>query len=127
MEAAFGALGFSFGSSGQNSAMLFVKLKDFEWREGAAASALAMRANIRFMGHRAGQIIFMQPPSIQGLGNSLGFSMYLLDQAGNGYEALAEAADTLVANATGDGRVGELRGNDDAFESSLRLEIDQQK
>ncbi|MBZ4690960.1 MAG: transporter, hydrophobe/amphiphile efflux family [Cereibacter sp.] len=127
VEAAFGALGFSFGSSGQNSAMLFVKLKDFEEREGAEASALAMRANMRFMGHRAGQIIFMQPPSIQGLGNSSGFSMYLLDQAGNGHEALAEAADTLVANATEDGRVGELRGNDDAFESSLRLEIDQQK
>ncbi|MDP3339232.1 efflux RND transporter permease subunit [Frigidibacter sp.] len=127
VEAAFSALGFGFGSSGQNTAMLFIKLHPFDDRDGLDAASLAMRANMRFMGHRAGQIIFMQPPAIQGLGNSSGFSMYLLDQGGNGQEALATSADTLVANATADGRVGELRGNDDPFEPALRLDIDQQK
>ena len=32
--------------------------------------------------------MFMQPPAIPRLGNSAGFSMYLLDQSGSGIDAL---------------------------------------
>lgn len=127
VESVFGALGFSFGGSGQNAAMLFMKLKDFEEREGFDAAGLAMRANGRFLGHRAGQIFFIQPPAIQGLGNSSGFTMHLIDQGGGGQDALNAAASALVASATADGRVGSLRGNDTPFEAALRLDIDQQK
>ena len=127
VESVFGAMGFSFGASGQNTAMLFIKLKPFDEREGLTAAALLGRANAKFGGNRAGRIIFMQPPAIQGLGNSQGFTMYLVDQGSNGQDALSAAADTLVANATADGRVTQLRGNDAAFKSSLRLDIDQQK
>ena len=123
----YGALGFSFGSSGQNTAMLFVKLRDFADRPDTAAATFAQEANRRFGGHRAGRIVFTQPPAIQGLGNASGFTLYLLDQAGNGAEALQQAAVDLVAKAEVDGRTGSFRGHETTFRPSLRLDIDQQK
>jgi multidrug efflux pump len=53
--------------------------------------------------------------------------MYLVDQAGAGQEALSAAADQLVIKGLQDGRVSNLRGNDDATEPALKLQIDQQK
>ncbi|PTE23353.1 hydrophobe/amphiphile efflux-1 family RND transporter [Cereibacter changlensis JA139] len=127
VDSVFGALGFSFGGSGQNKAMLFVKLKEFDSREGFDAASLADRANGRFFGSRAGQIFFLMPPAIQGLGTSDGFTMYLVDQSGAGQAALTEAADQLVATAQTDGRATGLRGNEAPFETTLRLDLDQQK
>ena len=127
VQSVFGALGFSFGSSGQNSAMLFVKLKDYAEREGQDAASLVTRANGHFAGNRAGQVFVLQPPAIQGLGNSSGFTMYLVDQSGLGTEALTDAADTLVEAAQADGRVTSMRGNDAPSQTALRLDIDQQK
>ena len=130
VESTFAALGFGFGGSGQNNAMVFVKLRDFEAREGnedLSAASLAQRANMRFMSHRAGRVMFMQPPSIPGMGNTGGFSMYLIDQAGNGPEALRAAADELVASASGNEMLTNVdaRGTDE--ESALRIDIDQAK
>jgi multidrug efflux pump len=127
VSSVFGAVGFSFGGTGQNKAMLFVRLKDFDERANFDATALSNRANGRFFNNRMGQIFFLQPPAIQGLGSSSGFTMYLIDQASGGVEALNEAADTLVELAQADGRTTSLRGNDSAMESSLQLNIDQQK
>ncbi len=127
VDAVFSVVGFSFAVSGQNSAMLFVRLKDFAEREGLGAAELAARANGRFFGNTAGQVYFLQPPAIPGLGTSAGFTMQLVDQAGSGQEALVAAADQLVATAQGGGRVTNLRGNDAPEETALRLDIDQQK
>ncbi|NVO24574.1 efflux RND transporter permease subunit [Donghicola mangrovi] len=129
VESVFAALGFGFGGTGQNNAMLFIKLHDFDDRAAAeqAASALATRANMRFMGHRAGQIFFMQPPAIQGLGNTNGFSMYLVDNGGNGYDSLIEAANELVSKAGSDSRLTNVRVSGVDPESALRINIDQQK
>ncbi|SIS73497.1 efflux RND transporter permease subunit [Paracoccus saliphilus] len=128
VESVFAALGFSFGGSGQNNAMIFAKLHDYEEREGHDVASLVTRANAHFfMTNRSGQVYFLQPPAIQGMGASSGFTTYLVDQAGQGQEALSAAADQLVANAQEDGRVTNLRGNEAPFETSLRLDIDQQK
>ncbi|GGF60758.1 multidrug efflux RND transporter permease subunit [Paracoccus acridae] len=128
VESTFSVLGFSFGGAGQNQALLFAKLRDYEERPGLDVASLVTRANgYFFMNNRAGQAYFLQPPAIPGMGASSGFSMYLVDQSGRGQEALTAAADQLVATAQEDGRVTNLRGNDAPFETSLRLDIDQQK
>ncbi|MFT4014419.1 MAG: efflux RND transporter permease subunit [Paracoccus sp. (in: a-proteobacteria)] len=126
-ESVFAALGFGFGGTGQRNAMVFVKLKDFDQRQGLDAASMATRGNMRFMSSRNGRVFFMQPPAIQGMGNTAGFTMQLIDQAGNGQAALASAADELVKKATADGRVTSLKGNEAAFETSRRIDIDQQK
>lgn len=100
VEATFASL--CFGGSGQNSAMIFVKLRDFEARQdhpSLSAAGVAGRANLPFATHRAGRMMFMQPPAIPGMGNTGGFTMYLVDQAGNGSAALKTAAEQLVAAA----------------------------
>lgn len=127
VSSVFAALGFSFGGGGQNAAMLFIKLKDYAQREGLSVEDLSNRANRHFYNSRLGQVYFLQPPAIQGLGSSSGFTMYLIDQSGHGTNALYDAADELVAVATKDQRVTNLRGNDNESVASLRLDIDQQK
>ncbi|MBP1804435.1 efflux RND transporter permease subunit [Rubellimicrobium aerolatum] len=129
VESTFAALSFGFQGTGQNRAMVFVKLRDFEERADAelSAAAVAQRANARFGSHRAGRVFFIQPPAIQGLGNSSGFSMYLVDQTGAGTVALREAAERLVEIAEADGRVESVRASGTEDESALRIDIDQQK
>ncbi|SMO92988.1 efflux RND transporter permease subunit [Paracoccus laeviglucosivorans] len=126
-QSVFAALGFGFGGSGQRNAMIFISLKDFADRKGLDAASLATRGNMRFMTNKNGRVFFLQPPAIQGLGNSSGFTMHLIDQSGNGQQALAAAADELVAKATADGRVINLQGNDAPFQTSRKIQIDQQK
>lgn len=107
--------------------MMFLRLKDYDDRPGLTAGDLMHRAQAVFAQNRMGQVFFLQPPAIPGLGNSSGFTMYLVDQSGSGQEALSAAADQLVASGIADGRVTSLRGNDDVLEASLKLQIDQQK
>ncbi|MCQ0969836.1 efflux RND transporter permease subunit [Paracoccus sp. TK19116] len=129
VESAFVALGWGFGGGGQNAAMIFIKLKPFEERTAAerSAEAIAGRANDAFRNDRAGRIMFMQPPTVRRLGNSGGFSGYLVDYAGSGVDGLIDAADRLDQLAEADGRVeGVDTGNSEA-EPSLRIDIDQQK
>ncbi len=125
----FAAVGFSFGGSGQNRAMVFVRLRDFDQREddASAAAAIAGRANAAFSTIRAGRVFVVQPPSIPRLGNISGFSMYLTDLSGAGVDALKEAATALAASAAGDPRVAAVRPENTDEKSALRLVIDQQK
>lgn len=127
VESVFGNVGFSFSGSGQNYGILFIKLKDYDERPGIDAADVMMRANQKFFQSRLGSIFVLQPPAIQGLGTTSGFTMYLVDQSGAGQEALSSAADELVTKGFADGRVTNLRGNDDATEPSLKMVIDQQR
>lgn len=127
VRSVFAAQGFGFGGTGPNRAMLFVSLHDFADRAGFDVATLVQRANAKFLNGRAGRVVFIQPPAIQGLGNSAGFNMYLLDQGGAGAEALAAAATTLTERAAESGLVEGLRGADSASETALRLDLDQQK
>ncbi|WP_158964356.1 efflux RND transporter permease subunit [Chachezhania sediminis] len=127
VDGIFGAVGFSFGGSGQNRAMMFVRMKDYADREGIDAGDVMAAANRAFYQNRDGQIFFLQPPAIPGMGTSSGFTMYLVDQAGTGQEALKNAADELIAAARADPGLTNIRGNDDTQRPSLKLTIDQQK
>ncbi|WP_299788369.1 efflux RND transporter permease subunit [uncultured Marivita sp.] len=127
VDGVFANVGYSFGGTGQNYGMMFIRLKDYDDRPGLDAADLMMRANMKFFQSRLGSVFVLQPPAIQGLGTSSGFTMYLVDQSGAGLDALTAAADQLVANGTQDGRVTNLRGNDAATEPALKLVIDQQK
>ncbi|TPE47494.1 efflux RND transporter permease subunit [Amaricoccus solimangrovi] len=129
LASTFAALGFGFAGTGQNTAMMFARLKDFADRTdlNLSASAIAARANRHFAGYRAGQVLFMQPPAIPGLGNTAGFSMYLVDQSGAGIDTLIEAAKTLEQTAAGDTRVANVVAEGVDAESALRINIDQQK
>jgi multidrug efflux pump len=129
VDSTFAALGFGFGGSGQNRAMMFVKLRDFDERQGADLSteAVASRANAAFAANRQARVFVVQPPAIQGLGKTGGFSMYLVDQSGAGIDALYEAAEQLVTSADGNAFVQSVRTDSSDDEAALRIDIDSQK
>jgi multidrug efflux pump len=92
--------GFSFSGQGINTAQAFVALKDWSER-GPKDSAAAIVADINrdLSSIRDAKISALQPPPIDNLGNSSGFSFRLQDRAQKGYAALTAAADRLIAEA----------------------------
>ncbi len=95
--------GFSFLGQGANTAQAFITLKDWSER-GVEDSAEAIVADVnRAMSSlRDAEVSALQPPPIDNLGNSSGFSFRLQDRGQKGHAALAEASDMLVkaANAS---------------------------
>ncbi|MEX2746347.1 efflux RND transporter permease subunit [Rhizobium mongolense] len=129
VESVFGALGFSFNGSGQNSAIVFTKLKDFSLRTdpNQHAQAIVTRALKTFFTFREAQVFALLPPAIQGLGVSSGFSMYLVDTGGHGTAALDTASKRLIQMANASGKVVALRNNNKEVEPQMRIAIDQEK
>lgn len=125
----FSTVGFSFSGSGENGAMAFVRLKDFAERKGPgqSASAIAMRASASLSSVRDAQIFALAPPAIIGLGQSSGFSVYLMDTGNKGRDALTTAANNLTQKANASGAVTSARADATTTETQLKIEIDQEK
>ncbi|WP_137130492.1 efflux RND transporter permease subunit [Rhizobium sp. FY34] len=129
VEDVFAVAGFSFTGSGQNYAMVFTKLKDFDLRSDPklAASAVVGRAMGYFFTLRDATVFPLQPPAIPGLGNSSGFSMYLVDSGKTGTQALTGASQQLLQAGGGNPTVTALRSNSPPSETQLRFLLDQEK
>ncbi|QWW67054.1 efflux RND transporter permease subunit [Rhizobium sp. WYJ-E13] len=129
VESVFGALGFGFNGSGQNSAIVFTKLKDFSLRtdHNLSAQSVVSRALKSFFAIREAQVFALLPPAIQGLGVSSGFSMYLVDTGGHGNQALTAASKRLIQMAGATGKVVALRSNNKEVEPQMKILIDQEK
>ncbi len=118
--------GFSFFGQGQNHALMFTPLKDWNERSSAGSSAegLVGRAMGTFMGLDNALVFAIQPPAIQSLGNASGFSMKLQDRGGVGREALRDARDQLLGMAMQSGLLANVRPEDEAPAPQLHVEID---
>ncbi|WP_421989392.1 efflux RND transporter permease subunit [Roseococcus sp.] len=129
VEGVFVALGFGFNGGGQNSAMAFVRLKDFDQRKGKdqAASAIAGRAMAAFSTIRDAQVFALSPPALPNLGNSNGFEMYLQDTAGAGQQQLAAAREQLLGLARANPLVSGVRQGGQEDQAEFRINIDQAK
>jgi len=122
-------LGFSFSGTGQNAALAFVTLKDWDERKGAQhqASAIAGRAFGGLMGVKDAFIYPLSPPPIPELGTGSGFNFRLQDRGGNGHDALLAARNQLLGLASKSPVLTGLRpdGLEDA--PQLQLDIDRDK
>jgi len=117
-------IGFSFSGQGQNAGLVFVPLKDWAERKGAAhsAQALAGRAFGAFMGIRDAFVFPLSPPPIPELGTATGFNFRLQDRGGLGHEALLAARNQLLGMA---GKSKLLQGmRPDGLEDAPQLQID---
>ena len=124
VKSVVGVVGFSFSGSGQNAALGFVTLKDWDERKGPehAAQAIAKRAFGALMGIRDAFIFPLNPPAIRELGNATGFSLRLQDRAGLGHEALLGARNKLMGLAMQSKVVTGLRP--DGLEDAPQLQVD---
>jgi multidrug efflux pump len=122
-------LGFSFSGQGQNAALAFITLKDWDDRPGdsQSAQALARRAFGGLAGIRDAIIFPLSPPPIPELGQASGITLRLQDRGGQGRAALLAARNQLLGLAAQSRVVTGVRpdGLEDA--SQLELQIDRDK
>ncbi|CAI1866347.1 multidrug efflux RND transporter permease subunit [Serratia ficaria] len=91
--------GFGFSGSGPNTALAFTTLKDWENRNGATAEGEAEYAQTAMDKIPEATVISLQPPAISDMGTSSGFTLFLEDRTANGYTALMQALERLLAMA----------------------------
>ncbi|HET9471163.1 MAG TPA: efflux RND transporter permease subunit, partial [Usitatibacter sp.] len=106
---AFPGLSINGFTSSANAGIVFLTLKPFSERRGAALSggAIAGELNRKFMGIPQAFIAIFPPPPVQGLGTTGGFKLQLEDRASLGYEALDGATKAFLGKAY---RAPELAG-----------------
>ena len=93
--------GTSF-SQASNSAVLFLKLKDFSERRSADLTATALAGQITgaiAQAEQGAQVFFLSPPPVQGLGNGSGFTMEIQDRSNAGLPALQGATFAMMGAA----------------------------
>jgi multidrug efflux pump len=121
--------GFSFNGRGQNSALSFIRLKDWSLRPGDThkAPAIIRRAFGAFSQIKDAIIYPVNLPPIPELGTSSGFDLMLEDQAGLGHDKLMQARDQLMALAAKNPNVVGVRmqGLEDA--AQIKINIDENK
>ena len=93
VEHVIGVLGFSFFGRGQNAAITFVRLRDWDERRRpeSSASALVMRANMRLFPIKQAMVFSVNVPPIPELAAVGGFDFRLQDRSGQGRGKLLEA------------------------------------
>jgi multidrug efflux pump len=125
----FTIAGFNFSGSGQNAGMAFVELKDWDERAGTAnsADAIASRATKNLSAIRDAQVFTLNPPAVQGLGQSNGFQFQLQASAGTTRSELKAMRDTLMDTARKDGQLTAVRAAGLEDTPQLKVDIDQPK
>lgn len=128
-ESMFAVQGFSFGGSGQNNAMAFIKLKDWDERhsDDLHVNAVSGRAMGALSQIKDAMVFAFAPPAVQELGRSAGFVFYLKDNAGLGHEALIAARNQFLGAAMQNKKLINVRPNGQDDSPQLRLDIDAEK
>ncbi len=124
-----GVQGFSFSGQGQNMALGFITLKDWDERKGEGQDALSVanRITARMSGVRDAFILAISPPPIPELGRGTGFSFRLQDRADQGRDKLLAARNQLMGMASKSPILAGVRpeGLEDA--PQVQLDIDRDK
>jgi multidrug efflux pump len=121
--------GFNFAGTGQNSGLLFIKLKDWDQRTRPEQQigALLGRANQYFSGIKEANIIAVPPPAVLELGNTAGFDMMLQNRGGLSREAFLAARNQLLTEAASDPRLANVRPNGVEDAPQFKLDVDREK
>lgn len=120
-------LGFGFSGSGQNSALAFTTLKTWSSRRGISAQDEADVIQSRMQSIPDAVTMSLLPPAIPDMGTSSGFTFYIEDRAGKGYQALKHAADELVLRANKSAFLSDVYIDGLPEGASISLNIDREK
>jgi multidrug efflux pump len=124
-----GVLGFSFFGRGQNAALAFVRLKDWDQREGEAHGVKSVigRGFMAMSAIKHAFIIGVNPPPIPELGAAGGFDFRLQDRSGQGREKLMEARNMLLGMAAQNPALAGVRPEGQEPAPQVTLEVDRVK
>ena len=121
--------GMSFGGQGQNMALGFAKLKDWNLRNrpDLNAWAIAGRAMGAFSQIKGAMVFAFAPPAVLELGIAKGFDFQLQDRGGLGHEKLMAARNQLLGMAAKDPRLVRVRPNGMEDVPEYRIDVDWDK
>jgi HAE1 family hydrophobic/amphiphilic exporter-1 len=126
VESCMAISGMGFSGRGQNSGMVFVKLKDWELRNRPELRAMPIvdRAMAEFSTWNEAMVFVFPPPAVVELGNASGFDFQLVDRGGLGHEKLMEARNRLFGMAAEDPRLMSVRPNGMEDVPEYRVDVD---
>ncbi|MDO4937333.1 MAG: efflux RND transporter permease subunit, partial [Sutterellaceae bacterium] len=131
VDAIFTVRGFSFAGTGQNNAMGFLKLKDWDERkdESSSINSIMMRSmGVLFSPNFKDSQGFVFPlPAVPELGVAEGFDFYLQDRSGQGHEKLMEVLGMFLQKANADPRLVQVRHNGMADSPMVQVNVDYDK
>ncbi|MEX3956782.1 efflux RND transporter permease subunit [Trinickia sp. EG282A] len=129
VESVFTVNGFSFAGRGQNSGLVFVRLKDYSERQHAdqKVQAVIQRMFMHYASYKDGMVIPFNPPSIPELGTAAGFDFELTDNGGLGHEKLMAARNQLLGMAAKDPTLALVRPNGLNDTPQFKIDIDREK
>ncbi|MDR5751526.1 MULTISPECIES: efflux RND transporter permease subunit [unclassified Caballeronia] len=129
VESVFTVNGFSFAGRGQNSGLVFVRMKDYALRQSSneKVQALVGRMFGHFAGYKDAMVFPVNPPSIPELGTASGFDFELQDRAGVGHAKLMEARNMLLGMAAKDPSLAQVRPNGLNDTPQFKVDIDREK
>jgi multidrug efflux pump len=121
-----GVVGFSFFGRGQNSALVFTRLKDWDERE-APAKDLIGKANGMLMRVKQAFMMAVNVPPIPELGAVGGFDFRLQDRAGLGRDRLMEARNMALGMAAQNPVLTGVRPEGQEPSPQLLVDVDRAK
>ncbi len=121
-----GVVGFSFFGRGQNSALVFTRLKDWDERK-AGAKDLIGKANMALMRIKQAFIMAVNVPPIPELGAVGGFDFRLQDRAGLGRDKLMEARNLALGMAAQNPMLTGVRPEGQEPSPQLLVDVDRSK
>ena len=129
VESVMAISGISFGGQGQNMALGFVKLKDWNLRQrpDLKVKAIAGRAMGAFSQIKGAMVFAFPPPPVIELGMATGFDFQLLDRGGLGHEKLLAARNQLLGMAAQDPRLVRVRPNGMEDVPEYHIDVDWDK
>ena len=129
VESVFSVQGFSFGGSGQNAGIAFIKLRDWDERPGdeLSVTGVAGRAMGAFSQIKDAMVFAFPPPALPELGRAQGFAFYLQDNLGRGHNALIDARNQFLGAAAQSEVLTNVRPNGQEDTPEFRLDIDVEK
>ncbi|MBI3523787.1 MAG: efflux RND transporter permease subunit [Betaproteobacteria bacterium] len=124
-----GVAGFSFFGRGQNAAIVFVRLKEWNERPGPEHSVmnLVRRANMALFGIKQAMIFAINAPPIPELAAVGGFDFRLEDRSGQGRDKLLEARNMMLGMAGKNPVLAGVRPEGQEAGPQLLLDIDRPK
>ncbi|MDQ1162218.1 HAE1 family hydrophobic/amphiphilic exporter-1 [Chryseobacterium sp. SORGH_AS 447] len=85
--------------NGSNNGLAFIKLKPFDERKGDLSSDNITKQLFGISAKAPdAKVVFFQPPSVPGFGNSAGFEMVLLDKSGGDFAELDAKTNEFIGN-----------------------------
>ncbi len=120
-------IGFGFSGSGQNAAMAFTNMTDWDKRKGATVNEEIASVQEAMAGVKDGTVMALNPPAISELGTSSGFAMRLQDVRGQGSAALGAAQARLLELAAASPKLAMVYPDGLPDGASLHLAIDREK